>query len=141
MKEEIIETFSLLHDGFIESIVGNESELRICISINFLVNNIKQNFTTLTVVVYDITELEYIDWSDSKTVYFDLETIISIAKEIWITQCDFNIDGRIAIHGHGGNSCDETSCGGSLLFNSEKCRIIDSGGNELSLSQLKPCSA
>jgi hypothetical protein len=137
MKEEIVETFSLLHDGFIEFIEGNESELRINISIGFLLIYINQDYTSLNVVLNDISEIEYIDWSDNKTIYSDLETIISIAKGIWLTKSDFNIDGRIAIHGHGGNSNDETSCGGSILFNSGKYRIFDDGGNELSLSKLK----
>ena len=137
MKEGIVETFSLLHDGYLEFIEGNESELRINISIDFLVKYLNQDHTSLNVVLNDISGIEYMDWSDKKTVYSDLETIISIASGIWLTKCDFNIDGRIAIHGHGGNSNDETSCGGSILFNGEKYRIIDEGGNDLSLSQLK----
>ena len=137
MKQEIVETFSLLQDGYLEFIEGNESELRINILIGFLVKNIHQDYTSLNIVLNNILRLEYMDWSDNKTVYSYLETIISIAKGIWLTKCDFNIDARIAIHGHGGNSNNETSCGGSILFNSEKYRIIDDGGNELILSQLK----
>lgn len=137
MKAEIVETFSLLHDGYLEFIEGDETELRINISIGFLVKYLNENYTSLNLVLNDISGIEYMDWSDKQTVYSDLETIISIASGIWLTNCDFNIDGRIAIHGHGGNSNDETSCGGSLLFNGEKYRIMDDGGNELSLSQLK----
>ncbi len=137
MKEGIVETFSLLHDGYLEFIEGNESELRINISIDFLVKYLNQDYTSLNVVLNDISGIEYMDWSDKKNVFSDLETIISIASGIWLTKCDFNIDGKIAIHGHGGNSNDETSCGGSILFKGEKYRIIDEGGNDLSLSQLK----
>jgi len=137
MKEEIVETFSLLHDGYLEFIEGNESELRINISIDFLVNYINQDYTSLIVVLNDISQIEYEDWSDSKSIFSNLETIKSLANGIWLTQCDLSNDGRIGIHGHGGNSNDETSCGGSLFFNCEKYRIIDDGGNQLSLSQLK----
>ena len=137
MKEEIVETFSLLHDGYLEFIEGNVSELSINISIDFLVNYINQEYVSLKVVLNDVTEIEYEDWSYSKTVYSDLEAILSIANGIWLTKSNLSIDGRIAIHGHGGNSSDETSCGGSILFNCKKYRIIDEGGHLLSLSQLK----
>jgi len=137
MKEEIVEIFSLLHDGYLEFIEGNVSELRINISIGFLVKYINQDYTSLIIVLTDISGIEYEDWSDSKTIYFDLETIISIANGIWLTQSDFSNDGRIGIHGHGGNSNDKTSCGGSIFFNCEKYRIIDDRGNDLSLNQLK----
>ncbi len=137
MKEEIVETFSLLHDGYLEFIEGNEFELRINLLIDFLVKYINQDYSSLTIVLSDITRTEYEDWSDRKTIFSDLETIKSIARGIWLTKCDLNNDGRIVIHGHGGNSNDETSCGGSIFFNCEKYRIIDEGGNDLSISQLK----
>jgi len=137
MKEEIVETFSLLHDGYIEFIEGNGSELSINISIGFLVSIINPEYFSLKVILNDVTEIDYVDWSDSKTIYSDLDAIITIANGIWLTKTDLNIDGRIAIHGYGGNSSDETSCGGSILFNCEKYRIIDEGGKLLSLSQLK----
>ncbi len=62
MEEEIVETFSLLHDGYLKFIEGNESELRINISIGFLVKYIHQHYNSLNIVLNNISGLEYMDW-------------------------------------------------------------------------------
>ncbi len=136
MKEEIIETITNLHDGYIESILKNESELKINISTHLSINNETEIYEILTIVLDGISDLEFLDWSECKTIFSSLESVISFATGIIITTCNIEVDGRISINGHGGNSSDETSCGGSIVFNCLKYRILDINGNELSLEKL-----
>jgi len=137
MKREIAEALSLLHDGLIISAKKDEVTLRFDVAVDFLANKINPNFTFFSIVVFEPTNIEFIDWAEDHRKYTDLQSILQFIKGIWITSCDTNDDGKICIHGHGGNSNNDKSCGGSLVFECKKIMITDETGCEISIQRLQ----
>ena len=69
MKEEIIETFKILHDGYIDSIKKNESEFKISVLTCLSINEETEIYDNLTIVLDGISDLVFLDWSESNTVF------------------------------------------------------------------------
>ena len=136
MKNEIIQVFKILHDSLIEHIEMRESTLRFTLSVEFLPSKLNQDNSCLFLEFMNVSDIQYEDWAESKHKYEDLSSIMQFATRLWVTKGEYKDDGKVYMHGHGGNSSDETSIGGTISFNSDNYRIIMKDGSSLSLVEL-----
>jgi hypothetical protein len=135
--EEITEVFAMLHDSFIEKIEMHDSKFRFTLGAEFLASKLNSNYSYFFIDFFNATTISYEDWSDENRKYKDLDTILLFGSELWFTKGECKDEGFICIHGHGGNSTDDTSCGGTISFRSDNYIIYKEDGSELSIDELK----
>ena len=136
LDKEITEVFSMLHDSFIEKIEIKDSLLRFTLCSEFLASKLNRDYSYFFLEFMNVCDLEYEDWSERNSKYQDLNSILDFACDLWFTNGDYENE-RIYLHGHGGNSPDETSCGGTISFKCDQYRITKEDGQMLSLEELK----
>ena len=136
-KSQIVELFKILHDTYIEDFEKKNTSLIFKIAADFLLDYIYPGQSHLFLEFKDISKFEFVDWSESMTKYNDFKLLPNIVREIWITNGGLNENGMIEIHGHGGNSPDNTSCGGSIVIGCNDLIILNENKSEILIDQLR----
>lgn len=123
MLQDLNKVIPILHDSYIEKIEKTEFGLRFTLASGSLAEQLEKDFYLFYIDFLHIKLIEFEDWSENKTKFSKIETVIRIATSLWITQCELNENDVVIIHGHGGNSPDETSIGGTISIVCKQYKI------------------
>lgn len=134
---KLIDVFSFLHDGLIEKILFENNSMKLNVNIDSYTQFIDKDFKYLYVSIDNISDLEYMDWTENSERYIELNIIQAFAQDLWIVRTELSKDGRIEINCHGGKSTDENSSGASIYFNFTDYSIKDENDNYITLTDLE----
>ncbi len=136
-QRDIIDIFSMLHDGTIESWTGNKDKLLLKVSCLYLAELIDKDFEYFYVEINKIKKIELFAWMNpidqEQKVFTELEDIFQ--AELEILSADKNEDDTIIVC----NQHDITFdfCGGNLTLNCENIKVLDERHNNLTIDVLE----
>jgi hypothetical protein len=134
-QQDIVDIFSILHDGTIESWTGNKEKLLLKVGCTYLAELIDKNFEYFYLEINAIKKIELFAWMNpidqAQKIYTELEDIFKPNLEILSADKKEN-DVLITCNKH-----DTTFqyCGGNLTLNCESIRVFDEKLNVITISE------
>jgi hypothetical protein len=134
-QQNIIDIFSVLHDGTIESWTGDKEKLLLKVGCLYLAELIDKDFEYFYVEINEIKKIELFAWMNpidqKQKIFTELEDIFK--TELEILSADKNEDDVLIVC----NQHDTTFefCGGNLTLNCESIRVFDERQNNLTIEE------
>ena len=133
--EDIIDVFSILHDGTISAWTGDKDLLTLTVHCEYLAQRIDKSFDKFYVELINVDKLELDPWTNPidfptivKTDYADI-----FKAELEILSADINDDVvTVTCNQH---NTDHDYCGGNLKISCKAIKVFNQNKNELTIDQ------
>lgn len=135
-RAQIVDIFSILHDGTIASWTGDRSHLRLTVFCEYLAERINSTYEHFFVELLNINRLAFVPWMNPAEL--EQEYLIEI-KDIFKPNLDIlgaeSSEDMVKISLNQRN-LGYNYCGGFLYLASEGIRVLDQSENEMSIDRL-----
>lgn len=132
-SQDILDLFTILHDGSIVELVKVDSQINIKIEIDYLAKMIREDHDHIFLLIDNPKNMIFIPWSDEQGSITTMEEISHL--ELEILGCDTEND-KYIIHCH----CDEKRHeypGGDLVLDFTEFIVKDQEGKTIGLQKLR----
>ncbi|MBC3787447.1 hypothetical protein [Spirosoma utsteinense] len=134
-QQDIIDIFSILHDGTIESWTGNKEKLLLKVGCLYLAELIDKDFECFYVEVEQIKKIEFFAWMNpidqEQKIFTELEEIFK--TELEILSAEKSEDDILIVCNQHDTAFEY--CGGKLTINCESIKIFDERHNILKIDE------
>ena len=135
-REDLIDIFSILHDGTISEWRGDKRLLTLTVECLYLAERIDKSFDKFYIELYDIVKIELDPWTNSKEIPSIIKTEFTdiFKAELEILGANLKEENVVVTCSQFDKNFDYI--GGNLTINCQKIKIFDQNKNELTIDQL-----
>ena len=136
-QQKVIDTFSILHDGVIESWTGSKEKLTLKISCRYLAELLNKDFEYFYIVIDKIEKIQFSPWMNpinkKQKLFSELNDIFQAELEILSSEKK-EADSLIVCNQH--NTAFDF-CGGDLTLRCGEIKIFDQQMKYLEIDKLE----
>lgn len=134
-QQDIIDIFSILHDGTIESWTGDKNKLVLKVSCLYLAELIDKDFEYFYIEITDITIIELFAWMNpieqEQKIFTEIDDIFK--AELEILSADKKEENALIVCSQ--HNTDYEYCGGNLTLNCNDIKVLDQNKKYLTIEK------